>query len=83
MVAASGLEAAITNRQDPLLDFKQVAVQIGVDSSTVARWVNRPGKTRLKSVRLPSGRKKIRQSVVNEILKATTSNGDEEYHEEE
>jgi transposase-like protein len=73
-----------SHRDDPLLTFKEVAVQIGVSESTVASWVNQIGRRKLRSVRMPSGRKKVRQSVVNEILKATGSNGEsvEEYQEE-
>lgn len=73
-----------SHRDDPLLTFKEVAVQIGVSESAVANWVNQTGRRRLKSVRMPSGRRKVRQSVVNEILKATGSNGDavEDYQEE-
>lgn len=72
------IEPAPGNRDDPLLDFKEVAAQLGVDATTIGRWAipNHSGRRRLKTVRLPSGRRKVRQSVVNQILLATGQNGD-------
>lgn len=64
-----GTIEAPRHRQDPLRSFKEAAAQIGVDERTVARWVNPLGrKKRLRSVRLPSGRRKIRQSTIDAIL---------------
>lgn len=59
-----------SHREDPLLTFKEVAVQIGVDESTIARWSRQMGRKRLRTVRMPSGRRKVRQSVVDAILQA-------------
>ncbi len=65
-----------THREDPLLSLKEAAAQLGVPYTTIHGWVTQIGRTRLKHVRFPSGIRKIRQSVVNQILTATGENGD-------
>jgi hypothetical protein len=72
------VESAPTNGEDRLLEFKEAAAQIGVDVRTIFRWANIDimGRRRLKTVRFPSGRRKVRQSVINQILQATGQNGD-------
>jgi len=81
-VAKAKVEAAPSHQDDPLLDFKEVARQLGVDIRTIARWSlpDAMGRRRLKTVRYPSGRRKVRQSVVNQILQATGKNGDATEH---
>lgn len=83
-VVDSPLVPPLTHRQDNLLTLKEVAAQIGVAEVTIGRWVRQHGTRRLKSVRMPSGLRKVRQSTVDKILQATADNGDavEEFTEE-
>ncbi len=84
-MAKTKVEPATTHKEDPLLTFKEVAVQVGRSESTIANWVHQKGRRRLKSVRMPgSGRRMVRQSTVNQILLATDDDDDpiEEYQEE-
>lgn len=73
---AEEAKAPPTHREDPLLSLKEAAAMIGVDERTIHRWATQHGRRRIKSVRFPSGRRKIRQSVVNQIMSATGHNGD-------
>jgi excisionase family DNA binding protein len=52
---------------DRLLKPSEVAEVFGVDPKTVVRWAN---DGRIVSVRLPSGRHRFRQSVVDAVLEA-------------
>lgn|GEM_PF-5348360 len=63
-------ERPATNREDPLLTFKEAAAQVGVSAQTIGVWATQMGRKRLKTVRLPSGRRKVRQSVIDAILEA-------------
>jgi hypothetical protein len=69
-------ERPLTHREDPLLSIKEAAAQLGVPYTTLHGWVTQIGRRRLKHVKYPSGIRKIRQSVVNQILAATGVNGD-------
>jgi hypothetical protein len=67
-----------THREDPLRSIKETAVQLGMTIQAVDLWVkpDAMGRRRLKSVQLPSGRRKVRQSVIDQILAGTGQNGD-------
>jgi hypothetical protein len=69
-------ERPLTHREDPLLTCKEAGAQLGVPADTIYRWATQMGRRRIKSVKYPSGARRIRQSVINQILAATGVNGD-------
>lgn len=58
----------LTHEEDPILKCGEVARQIGVHRTTVWLWV----KTGLlEGIRMPNGHVGVRQSTVNEVLRAS------------
>lgn len=58
-----------THREDEILDVAQVAAMFGRSPPTIRRWI---ADGLLATVRMPSGLKKVRRSVVEKFLEGTT-----------
>lgn len=54
----------------PFLSIPEVAVAFDVSESSVRRWVK---SGRLKAIRLPSGRRRIRREDVESVLSSDTN----------
>jgi excisionase family DNA binding protein len=69
-----------THSEDPLLSFSEVGQQLGVTRTAVAQWAE---TGRLAYCRLPGGRRRVRQSVVDRIREEIVANGEPEYLRED